>query len=138
MTQTFPHESFPMEPVATGLVWVFGWAAFFLIWYHLRTKRRQQIIDIVHRERTLAMEKGTALPPYPESLDGARKSMFASLNPRWPLGVGAFSIMTGLGAALSMKHSGDPYHQMVWPFGFMGVFIGLGLFLHYALTRPRT
>lgn len=137
MQQPFPIEPFPTEPVVAGLIWVFGWAAFFLIWYHLRTKRRQQMIEIVHRERMMAMEKGTTLPPYPESFEGPKKTSLMPLNPRWPLGVGAFCIMVGLGAALSMKLSGDPYHQQVWPFGYMGVFIGVGLFLHYALTRPR-
>ena len=128
---------YPTEPVVTGIVWVFGWAAFFLIWYHLRTGRRQQLIDIVHRERMLAMEKGIAPPPYPESFGETKKTMLTPLNPRWPLGVGALSIMTGLGAAICMRLSGDPYHQQVWAFGFMGVFVGVGLFLHYALTRSR-
>ena len=59
------------------------------------------------------------------------------LNPRWPLGVGALSIMLGIGTSLALWLSGDEYHRQIWSLGLIGIFLGIGLFLHYLLTRPR-
>jgi hypothetical protein len=120
-----------------GIIWVFGWAAFFLIWHYIRMRRRQAIVEMLHRERMFAMEKGLPCPDYPAEMDAPGHAWRRPLNPRWPLGIGALSICVGLGASLAMRLSGDAYHQQVWPFGLVGVFFGVGLFLHYALTRRR-
>lgn len=45
-------------------------------------------------------------------------------------------ILLGIGLSIALYLSGDPYHNDIWPFGILGVFGGVGLFLHYALTRP--
>jgi hypothetical protein len=126
-----------------GLIWVFGWAVLLVVVWHLRASRRERRIELIHKERMAALEKGSPppeLPDYREALrDSGPSEWVASLrvNPRWPLGVGALVAMSGLGVALALRLSGDAYHREVWPFGLIGVFVGVGLVLHYLLTRPR-
>jgi hypothetical protein len=120
-----------------AIVWVFGWAAFFLVLRRWKETKRQRRIDLVHTERMAAMEKGIPVPELPDYDEATRPGVFERmrLNPRWPLGLGAFSIVMGAGTSLVLRMSGDPYHNQVWPFGLLGVFFGFGLFLYYGLTR---
>ena len=130
---------------ALGVVWVFGFAAVLLIAWHLRGKRQLQKLNIIHTERMKAMEKGIPLPEFPELSENEGKVLVGralashmaarSVNPRWPLGVGAVLIMAGLGTALAMRMSAWDFHNELWPFGLIGVFLGIGMFLFYALTR---
>ena len=130
---------------ALAVVWVFGFAAVLLIAWHLRSKRRLEKLNIIHAERMKAMEKGIPLPEFPELGEDEGKALigkalasnFASkrLNPRWPLGVGVLLIMGGLGTAVAMRMSAWAMHNELWPFGLIGVFLGIGMFLFYALTR---
>ena len=130
---------------AFGAVWVFGFAAVLLIAWHLRNKRRLEKFKIIHEERMKAMEKGIPLPEFPELEEPESKIIGKALatnieakpwNPRWPLGVGALLIMGGLGTAVAMKMSSDSaFHSELWPFGLIAVFLGVGMFLFYYLTR---
>ncbi len=135
---------------ALAVVWVFGFAAVLLIAWHLRSKRRMEKLQIIHAERMKAMEKGIPLPEFPElgeNEGGALKALASNLaskrlNPRWPLGVGVLLIMGGLGTAVAMRMSAGAIvtadgriHSELWPFGLIGVFLGIGMFLFYALTR---
>ncbi len=130
---------------ALGVVWVFGFAAVLLIAWHLRGKRKLQKLNIIHTERMKAMEKGIPLPEFPELSETEGRALIGkalashmasrSVNPRWPLGVGALLIMAGLGTAVAMRMSAWDFHNELWPFGLIGVFLGIGMFLFYALTR---
>jgi hypothetical protein len=122
-----------------GLVWVFGWVAFFLILRWMSIRRQQWKLELIHRERLAAMEKGIPMPELPDYDGPARPGFFAriTVNPRWPLGLGALFLTTGPGVSLALWLSGDPYHNQVWPMGLIGIFVGVGLFLYYGLTRPR-
>lgn len=126
-----------------SLVWVFGWGVLLVIVWHLRASRKQRRLEMIHAERMAALEKGLPPAELPEYAALPGESPVADalaelrLNPRWPLGVGAVSVLLGAGTALALRLSGDEYHNQIWPFGLIGVFFGVGLFLHYALTRPR-
>jgi hypothetical protein len=125
-----------------SMLWIFGWLAFFLtlIWLSDRKKRHKR--ELNHKERLAALEKGL---PMPELFDAEEK--FAplladhmrarSLNPRWPLGVGALCVVLGIGTSVVFKLTNDPDVNTFWPFGLLGAFLGVGLFLHYALTREK-
>lgn len=132
-----------MDPLLFSLFWVFGWAVLLVVVWHLRTSRRQKRLELIHKERIVAMEKGIPLPELPDYAESSKEPLLANavaslrLNPRWPLGVGAICIMVGAGTAWALSLSGDEYHRQIWSFGLIGVFFGVGLFLHYFLTRPR-
>lgn len=136
------------NPILTNqilaFVWVFGWAIFFLIVYALKGWRRQKKLELIHKERMIAMEKGIPLPELPDYETPPKKSQWAenirfytASNPRMPLGFGAIAIMLGVGTSLALFLSGEDYHQRVWSFGLIGIFLGFGLFLHYFLTKDR-
>jgi hypothetical protein len=132
-----------MDPLTFTLLWVFGWLVLLLVAWHLRSARRQRRLELQHQERMLAMEKGIPLPELPEYGEPARRPFVAEvigqvrINPRWPLGIGSVFLMLGIGMCLALALSQEPEHYRVWSFGLIPAFFGLGLVLHYGLTRPR-
>jgi len=58
------------------------------------------------------------------------------VNPRWPLGAGILLVLGGTGTLLALRYSGDPYHQTIWTFGLIPIFVGVGLWLQYFVMRP--
>lgn len=133
---------------ALGAVWVFGFAAVLIVAWHLRSKRQLQKLNMIHEERMKAMEKGIPLPEFPELREDESSAIIGKAlasnmqarlwNPRWPLGVGVLLIMGGLGTSVAMMLSGWEFHNELWPFGLIGVFLGVGMFLFYALTRTTS
>ncbi len=126
-----------MDPLLYKLLWVFGWVIVFLIIWMIRGARRQRRLELLHAERMAAIDKGIPLPELPEDdyYRGRSHVHHAPVNPRWPLGAGAIVSMLGLGICLALGMSGDSYHNQIWPFGLIGVFLGAGLMLHYFLMR---
>jgi len=125
-----------------GILFLFGSAAFFLALKWLNIRRYQIKLDFIHRERLIAMEKGIPMPEVPD-YDPAPPHRIDTLlgllrvNPRWPLGAGILLVLGGAGTLLAMWMSGDPYHQQVWPFALIPIFLGVGLWLQYLVMRPR-
>jgi hypothetical protein len=133
---------------ALGVVWVFGFAAVLLVAWNIRNKRQLEKLNIIHEERMKAMEKGIPLPEFPELSENESKVILGKAlasnfearrwNPRWPLGVGVLLIMGGVGTSVAMRMSAWKLHNELWPFGMIGVFVGVGMFLFYALTRTTS
>ena len=127
-----------------AFLWVIIWAVFFLIVYAIRKWRQQKKLELIHKERIAAMEKGIPLVELPGYEFETKKSFFEKIkehmptDPKMLLGLGSISIMLGIGSSLAMILSGNEYHKKVWSFGLIGVFLGLGLFLHYFFTRKRS
>ena len=133
-----------MDPLMFSLFWVFGWVILLLVAWHLRSSRRERRVERQHKERMMAMEKGIPLPELPaqdeEPVRGrpllAEVVAAIRINPRWPLGLGALFVMFGIGLSAALALSQEAEHYRVWSFGLIPVFFGLGLMLHYLLTRP--
>lgn len=126
-----------MDPLLYKLIWVFGWSAVLMVIWYVRGQRRQRRLELIHAERMAAIEKGIPLPEMPdyEALAHPSELRGNALNPRWPLGMGTVIAMLGLGLCAALFLSGDEYHNQIWPFGLIGVFLGVGLILHYFLMR---
>jgi len=124
-----------------GIVFTVIVAAFYLIVRHQNLQRYRVRLELIQRERLIAMEKGIPMPELPDYDDSTRPSALASVaahlrvNPRWPLGVGAILIFGGIGTAIALRLSQEAYHYRVWSMGLIPVAVGFGLFAHYALTR---
>jgi hypothetical protein len=131
-----------MDGLLFTLFWVFGWVLLLILIWHLKGQRRQKRMEMIHKERMIAMEKGVPLPELPDFAEPPARSMVAEtvgsirINPRWPLGLGALFIMVGAGTSLALWLTVERDPHNAWPLGLIGVFFGIGLFLHYFLTRP--
>lgn len=124
---------------ALGVFWVFGFVAVILIAWNLRAKRRHEKLKIIHEERMRAMEKGIPPPEFTELDEEGHgvtvKLVSGSLNPRWPLGVGALLVTGGVGLMVAMMMSARAVHNELSSFGLLFIFLGVGFFFFYALTR---
>jgi hypothetical protein len=131
-----------MDMMIFTLFWVFGWVILLLVAWHMRSSRRERRLELQHKERMMAMEKGIPLPELPADDTPSRPGLVADvfgsirINPRWPLGLGALFVMFGIGLSAALALSQEAEHYRVWSFGLIPLFFGLGLMLHYALTRP--
>jgi hypothetical protein len=131
-----------MDMMVFTLFWVFGWVILLLVAWQLRASRRERRQERLHKERLVAMEKGIPLPELPAEEETSRRPLVAELvgsiriNPRWPLGIGALFVMVGIGVSLALALSQEQEQYRVWSVGLIPLFFGLGLMLHYALTRP--
>ena len=128
-----------------GLTWVFGWVIVGLVGTHLKNKRRNERLRMLHAERMKAMEKGLPLPEFPElaEVNGGVccDEPSSPSNPRSTLGAAAIMASIGVGLAQVFYLWGElakrPELQNLWVIGLLPVFIGLGLVFYYYLTRPE-
>jgi hypothetical protein len=121
------------------IVWTFGWVILLIVIWQLRARSAERRRERIHQERMVALEKGIPLPELPdydEKPGAAGQGWLAlRLNPKWPLGVGAIFVMLGIGVAFTLAIHHDQYYRQMSVFGLIGVFLGIGLWLHYFLTR---
>jgi hypothetical protein len=45
-----------MDPLLYSIIWVFGWVLLLILIWHLRTRRRERRLEMIHKERMMAME----------------------------------------------------------------------------------
>jgi len=116
--------------IGDGII-VMALAAGFLGYIYLKFLERQRRLEILHKERLAAMDKGIPLPELP--IDSP--SVQAPADPRVILMLGI--ILGGFGAgsmiALSFVHGTRTY----WPLPLPMVFMGVGLMLFYFLASDR-
>ena len=130
-----------MQEQIPGIVFTIVVATFYLIIRHQNLQRYRIRLELIQKERLIAMEKGIPMPELPD-YDGrpsAVTSLAAQLrlNPRWPLGLGAILVFGGIGTTIALRLSQEAYHYRVWSMGLIPIFVGFGLFAHYALTRAN-
>ena len=102
-----------MDMMIFTLFWVFGWVILLLVAWHLKSSRRERRLELQHKERMMAMEKGIPLPELPaQDEEPARgRPLLAEvvaairINPRWPLGLGALFVMFGIGLSAALALS---------------------------------
>jgi hypothetical protein len=112
-------------------LWILAWAVIILVALHLRAKRRERRLEMLHKERIVAMEKGVPIP----ELNGEHWQ--ARVNPRWPLGIGAILTLIGCGTVAGLIISPIESLQQHWSLGIIWVFAGLGFVAYYYLTSER-
>ena len=123
-----------------GIAFTIVAATFALVWRHQNLQRYRTRLELIQKERLIAMEKGVPMPELPDYDASGRPSIDSivsalRVHPRWPLGAGAILICGGIGTTIALALSREEYHSNVWSMGLIPVFIGVGLFLHYRLTR---
>ena len=110
----------------------------FVGYYYFRHQERQRRMEIVHKERLVAMEKGIPLPELP--LDPPRVPKPA--DPRAPLMHGLVWTSLGLGAMAALMVMGrfipNAPEVVMWPLPLPLLFLGVGLILYYVLANKRS
>lgn len=135
------HSGFNWSDPIFAIFWVFGWAAFVLIILYMKNKKRQRTLELIHKERMAAMEKGIPMPEWPDYDINGKGALWEDLrgekddNPKGALGAGAILIMVGAGMCLAFYLW--PAVRQVWPIGLIVVFTGVGVLLSYLLTRDK-
>jgi hypothetical protein len=126
-----------MEGPLLGLTWVTLWAVFVLVIIFLRNRKRQKFMDLIHKERMAAMEKGVPPPEWPDyngkGLNG--EGIGLSSGPRAQLGTGGLLLMLGIGTCVTFAIIPNRDVQQFWPSGLILIFLGLGYGLRYLLTK---
>src|SRR5688572_3408800 len=97
-----------MDPQLLNLVKIFGWITVLVFIWYVRGARRQRRMELIHKERMAAMEKGIPLPELPDYSEPDGRWLLSAgpgargINPRWPLGAGAVSTLLGAGLCLAL------------------------------------
>jgi hypothetical protein len=135
------HSGFNWSDPIFPIFWVFGWAAFVLIIIYMKNRKRQKSLELIHKERMAAMEKGIPMPEWPDYDINGKGAIFEDLrsergrNPKGALGAGAILIMIGAGMCLAFYMWREM--RQIWPIGLIVVFTGIGVLLSYVLTRDK-
>lgn len=115
-----------------GMVWIFGWVAAGLVWRAHSSRRRDKVREMVHRERMLALEKGTPLPELDLGENGSAAADKAG-GRRAALALGLMLLFGGTGMMAAFMMAVDL--SDLWPLGLIFLFIGVGLLLYVPLSR---
>ena len=118
--------------IGDGIV-TFALAGSIIGYLYMKHQSRQKRIEIVHRERMAAMEKGIPLPEFPMESARERRPPDPTVLPI--LGTVLFSLSVGtmIVLALILEASSHGFWVAPLPFAFLGV--GL-IAYHYLLAKP--
>ena len=109
-------------------------AAAIVAYLYFKHLARQQRLEIVHKERLVAMEKGIPLPELPLDPPSGSKPP----DPREPLMHGIVWTALGGGAVVALLLIWPEANDIVlWPLPLPLLFLGVGLILYYALASNR-
>jgi len=128
-----------MEGALIGLTWVTLWAVFVLVLIILKNRKRQKAMELIHKERMAAMDKGVPPPEWPDynsrGANGEGPNAVWGAGPRTQLGTGGLLFMLGIGTCVAFALIPERDVQQFWPIGLVLVFLGLGYGLRYLLTK---
>jgi hypothetical protein len=116
--------------------WVMAWMVFVLIVAGVRRHFRMKQLEMLHRERMAAIEKG--LPP-PEAPALSDDDLFHGWmarhrsNPRRPLANAVVFGALGAGFLVALILFGSDK----WPFALIPLFVSVGCVLQYFILKPR-
>ena len=122
-----------------GLGFTIVTAIFFLVIRRQNIDKYRIRLEMIQKERAIAMEKGVPMPELPDYDNGHRPSRVMStlLHPRWILGIGLILICGGIGTTIALHAVLDPELHMKWSMGLIPAFVGVGFVLHYLVTRKN-
>jgi hypothetical protein len=108
---------------------VIGLAVAFVGYFYVKYQSRKQRLEIIHRERLLAMEKGIPLPEFPLEPERIPRRPDPNILPI--LGIVLFSL--SLGTMIMLRTLGVAGGNWVAPLPF--AFLGVGLLTFHFLKR---
>jgi len=125
----------PPQEIALLFIWVFGWAFFGLLARRMRDKGKLARLEMAHKERMAAMEKGIPLPELPD----LEHHFGRGRDPRQTLLLGGIlCIFLGAGTMLAFLLAPNLNLRDLWPVPLPLIFLGAGQLLYRYLTSDRT
>ena len=121
-----------------GLGFTIVIAIFFLVIRRQNIDKYRIRLEMIQKERAIAMEKGVPMPELPDYDNGHHAPRLPrQFHPRTLLGVGLILIFGGIGATIGMLLTNDPELSQRWSMGMVPAFVGVGVVLHYLVTRKN-
>ena len=105
-------------------------AAAFLGWYYFKHRATMRRLEILHQERTAAMEKGIPLPELPLDPPKAPDPHTGNI----PLILGILLLSLGAGLMIALRLIPEFSIQMFWPLPLPFALAGAGLLLYHFLS----
>ena len=112
---------------------VLALSAVFVAWLYFRHAERQRRLEIVHRERLAAMDKGIPLPELPLDTASVRRPP----DPKAPLLHGIVWVAMGLGGSIALRFLPASQGHALWALPLPLTLLGIGLILYYVLASDR-
>ena len=114
-------------------------AVFFLVIRRQNIDKYRIRLEMIQKERAIAMEKGVPMPELPDYDNGHQASHLVSgfFHPRAVLGLGLILIFGGIGTTLGLHAARDTELYTKWSMGLIPAFVGVGFVLHYLVTRKN-
>lgn len=106
-----------------------------IAWFLFRFLQKRSLYRQIHLERMASIEKGLALPPWPEGLF-RKQAEPESLHPRRYLRHGLVWLFLGITSSIAL-YSLRPHHPETTVLGFIPASIGLAQLLYYKLEKKR-
>ena len=125
----------PNQAIGFVFIWVFGWAFFGLLARRMRDKSKLARLDMAHKERMTAMEKGIPLPELPDLEHHFGKGR--DIRQTLLLG-GILCIFLGAGTILAFVLAPNQNLRDLWTVPLPLIFLGAGQLLYRYLTSDRT
>ena len=117
--------------VSIGEVIIIAAAIAFVVRLYLSHQERQRRLEIVHRERLAAIEKGVPLPELPLE----PPAMGSQPDTHFPLFPGIVLMTFGVGSMVAFLVTSDLAEYFMLPLPF--VFMGIGMILYHLFSlRP--
>ena len=120
-----------------ALVWIFGWAAVWLVRKRAREANAMKRRELVHQERLAAIERGVPLPEIPDLEDSASDWLSPEADyvralwlRRVSLFLGLVAVATGVGMCAAFYWSSDRGFNSMWTLGLIPILAGTGLLLY--------
>lgn len=114
-------------------------AVFFLVIRRQNLDKYRIRLELIQKERLVAMEKGVPMPELPDYDNGHHGAQILRgfFHPRMALGLGLILISGGIGTTIALHAALDPELHTMWSMGLIPAFVGVGFVLHYLVTRKN-
>jgi hypothetical protein len=120
--------------IGDGLI-VFALAAAFIGYFYFKFRAQQSRLEIIHKERLAAMDKGIPLPELPIDPPPLKPRTRESQHIPLILGILLLALGSGTMGALLMMEIEEAHNT--WPLPLPLALAGLGLILYHFLATSR-
>jgi hypothetical protein len=122
------------------LIWVFGWAAVWLVRKRAHDAQNLRLREMLHRERLTAIEAGVPLPEIPDLEEPSpwivpeTVRLWSVWMRRLSLFLGLVCAMTGAGICAAFYWAPDRGFHEMWTIGLIPIMAGFGFLIFCSIV----